>query len=245
MDYFSSFIKSNASWRLPLLFQCIIGGILAIGSLIIPESPRWLLDHNQDDEGFRVLVDLHGGYYDNELADHEYREIRDAVEQDNLENDRSYKFLFKKYKSRVFLAMSSQLFAQLNGINVISYYMPLVMMQAGWVGREAILMTGINSLVYIASTIPPWYLVDRWGRRYILLTGAAVMCVALTLTGWWIYIDVPVTPTAVVICVIIFNAAFGYSWGPIPWLYPPEIMPLAFRAKGVSLSTASNCKLIQ
>ncbi|TIB05872.1 hypothetical protein E3P96_00838 [Wallemia ichthyophaga] len=240
LDYFTSFIKSDASWRLPLLFQCIIGGILALGSLIIPESPRWLLDQKQDDEGFRVLVDIHGGYYNNVKADREYREIRDAVEQDSMEPDRSYTCLFKKYKARVFIAMSSQLFAQLNGINVISYYMPLVMISAGWVGRDALLMTGINSLVYIASTIPPWYLVDKWGRRFILLSGATVMCFSLTLTGWWIYIDVPITPTAVVICVIVFNAAFGYSWGPIPWLYPPEIMPLSFRAKGVSLSTASN-----
>ena len=49
------------------------------------------------------------------------------------------------------------------------------------------------------------------------------MALALGLTGWWMYIDVPQTPRAVVICVIVFNAAFGYSWGPIPWLYPPEV----------------------
>ena len=49
------------------------------------------------------------------------------------------------------------------------------------------------------------------------------MGVFLALTGWWMYIDVAETPRAVVICVIVFNAAFGYSWGPIPWLYPPEV----------------------
>jgi MFS family permease len=126
-----------------------------------------------------------------------------------------------------------------NGINVISYYAPLVFEQAGWIGRDAILMTGINSLVYIASSIPPWFLMDRAGRRPILLSGAVAMAVALALTGWWIYIDQAYTPNAVVICVIIYNAAFGTSWGPVPWLYPPEIMPLPFRAKGVSLSTAT------
>lgn len=47
--------------------------------------------------------------------------------------------------------------------------------EAGWVGRDAILMTGINAIIYILSTIPPWYLVDRWGRRFILLTGAVVV----------------------------------------------------------------------
>lgn len=101
-------------------------------------------------------------------------------------------------------------------------------------------MTGINSLIYVASTIPPWYLVDIWGRRFILMSGAAVMCAALASTGWWIYVDQAMTPNAVVVCVVIFNAAFGFSWGPIPWLYPPEIMPLTVRAKGVSLSTATN-----
>jgi len=86
-----------------------------------------------------------------------------------------------------------------------------------------------------------WYLVDRWGRRAILLSGAIVvrapfripkfssihiflqMGLALAATGWWMYIDVPQTPKAVVVCVVIFNAAFGYSWGPVPWLYPPEV----------------------
>lgn len=47
--------------------------------------------------------------------------------------------------------------------------------EAGWVGRDAILMTGINGIIYVMSTIPPWYLVDRWGRRIILLTGAIVV----------------------------------------------------------------------
>jgi len=49
------------------------------------------------------------------------------------------------------------------------------------------------------------------------------MGIALAATGWWMYIDVPQTPKAVVACVIVFNAAFGYSWGPLPWLYPPEV----------------------
>jgi hypothetical protein len=66
------------------------------------------------------------------------------------------------------------------------------------------------------------------------------MSMALAMTGWFMYIDQAITPDAVVVCVVIFNAFFGYSWGPIPWLYPPEIMPLPVRAKAVSLSTATN-----
>jgi hypothetical protein len=107
----------------------------------------------------------------------------------------------------------------LSSATVISYYAPMVFEQAGWIGRDAILMTGINGLFYIASTIPPWYLVDIWGRRFILMSGAIVMAFFLMLIGYWMYLDTTITPTAVVICVVAYNAAFGFSWGPIPWLY--------------------------
>ncbi|PPQ62985.1 hypothetical protein CVT24_006091 [Panaeolus cyanescens] len=240
MDYFCSFIDSDLSWRIPLFIQCVIGSILAFGCVLLPESPRWLIDNNREMEGMEVIADLHGGDANDPVAVAEYREIKDKVREEasllrESGEERTYRVMWRKYKRRVLLAMSSQAFAQLNGINVISYYA-----QAGWIGRQAILMTGINSVIYILSTIPTWYLVDRWGRRAILLSGAVMMAAALMATGWWMYVDVPQTPNAVVLCVIIFNAAFGYSWGPIPWLYPPEIMPLVFRAKGVSLSTATN-----
>ncbi|CAH7670951.1 general substrate transporter [Phakopsora pachyrhizi] len=240
LDYFSSFIESDWSWRLPLFFQCVIGSILAIGSLIIPESPRWLLDTDQDVEGMKVLVNLHGGDPRNEKSRQEYIEIKEAVLDDRLAPDRSYLAMWTKYRGRVLLAMSAQAFAQMNGINVISYYAPLVFESAGWIGRDAILMTGINGIVYVFSTVPTWYLVDRWGRRFILLSGSIIMAVSLTLMGWFLFLDTTYTPLAVVICVMVYNAGFGYSWGPVPWLYPPEIIPLPFRVKGVSLSTATN-----
>ncbi|KAJ4496382.1 hypothetical protein C8J55DRAFT_496704 [Lentinula edodes] len=240
-DYFCSYIDSDYSWRIPLLVQCAIGALLAAGSLVMPESPRWLIDTDKDDEGLRVIADLHGGDLDNPVAKAEYREIKDKVLLEReFGEGRSYGMMWRKYKQRVLLAMSSQAFAQLNGINVISYYARKFFVQAGWLGRQAILMSGINSIVYVLSTLPPWYLIDRWGRRPILLSGAVIMAIALFATGYFMYLDHPETPNAVVVCVIIFNAAFGYSWGPIPWLYPPEIMPLTVRAKGVSLSTATN-----
>ena len=83
IDYFSSYIPSNLSWRFPLSLQCIIGLILALGSLAIPESPRWLLDTDQDEDGMRVLADLHGqGDPDNEEARREFREIKEGVVAD-------------------------------------------------------------------------------------------------------------------------------------------------------------------
>jgi len=68
------------SWRLPLSLQSIIGLILATGSLLIPESPRWLLDTDQDEDGMRVLADLHGGGDpEDEVAREEFREIKEGI----------------------------------------------------------------------------------------------------------------------------------------------------------------------
>jgi len=72
-------------------------------------------------------------------------------------------------------------------------------------------MAGINSLIYVLSTIPPWYLVDRWGRHPILLSGVVVMALSLAATGYFIYLVEPWT-NAVVASVIIFNAVFGYMY---------------------------------
>ncbi|KAF2097868.1 hypothetical protein NA57DRAFT_66412 [Rhizodiscina lignyota] len=241
VDYFCSYIHGDWAWRVPLLMQCVMGSFLALGSLLICESPRWLLDNDHDEEGIVVIANLYGkGDIHNPKARDEYREIKMNVLLQRQEGERSYVDMFRRYYKRVFIAMSAQALAQLNGINVISYYAPLVFEQAGWVGRDAILMTGINGITYLLSTVPPWYLVDLWGRRVILLSGAVAMIISLSAISYFVYIEIRLTPTLVVIFVMIYNAAFGASWGPIPWLYPPEILPLSIRAKGASLSTASN-----
>ena len=203
--------------------------------------PRWLLDNDHDEEGIVVIANLYGGGdIHNDKARQEYREIKMNVLLARQEGERSYMDMFKRYYKRVFIAMSAQALAQLNGINVISYYAPLVFEAAGWRGRDAILMTGINGITYLLATVPPWYIVDRWGRRKILLSGAVAMIISLSLISYFLYLHVLWTPRLVVMFVMIYNAAFGASWGPIPWLYPPEILPLSIRAKGASLSTATN-----
>ncbi|KAK0740932.1 hypothetical protein B0T18DRAFT_482627 [Schizothecium vesticola] len=242
VDYFCGFIKSDMSWRVPLIMQCVMGALLGLGSLIIVESPRWLLDNDHDEEGIVVIANLYGGGdIHNPRAREEFRDIKMSVLLHRQEGERTYSEMFKRYSRRVFIAMSAQALAQLNGINVISYYAPYVFGQAGWQGHDAVLMTGINGITYFLSTIPPWYIVDRWGRRPILLSGAVAMMISLSLISYFMYLNIPsTTPVMVVILVMIYNAAFGYSWGPIPWLYPPEILPLKIRSKGASLSTATN-----
>lgn len=241
VDYGFSYLDNNYSWRSPLIVQCLIGFGLFVGTFIIVETPRWLLDHDHNIEGMIVIADLYAdGDIEDELAKIEYRNIKENVLIARVEGgERSYQYLFHKYAKRVSVACFSQMFAQLNGINIISYYAPMIFELAGWGGRKAILMTGINAIIYILSTIPPWYLVDNWGRKPLLMSGAVLMAIPLFTISYSLFLDNEHTPIIVVICVIITNAAFGYSWGPIPWL-SSEVFPNSVRSKGAALSTATN-----
>lgn len=241
VDFAFSFLENDFSWRSPLSVQCIMGILLWLGTFLIVETPRWLLDHDHDVEGMIVISDLYAdGDVEDEVAKIEFRQIKESVLLQRIEGgERSYRYMLARYKKRVSVACFSQMFAQLNGINIVSYYAPMIFESAGWVGRLAILMTGINSLVYLASTIPPWYLVDSWGRKPLLLMGAIVMSVSLFSISYSLFLDDIYTPQIVVFFVILFNAAFGASWGPIPWMMN-EVLPNSVRSKGAAMSTATN-----
>lgn len=241
VDYGFSFIENDFSWRSPLFVQCIMGLLLWLGTFVIVETPRWLLDHDHDIEGMIVISDLYAdGDVEDEVAKLEFRLIKESVLIQRVEGgERSYRYMLTRYRKRVSVACFSQMFAQMNGINIVSYYAPMIFESAGWIGRLAILMTGINSLIYLASTVPPWYLVDDWGRKPLLLTGAVVMAISLFSIAYSLFLNDTYTPQVVVVFVIIFNAAFGASWGPIPWMMN-EILPNSVRSKGAAMSTATN-----
>lgn len=256
VDYFCYFIQNvgdarenphsfaaNLSWRLPLFIQVIIAFVLFIGGFFIVESPRYLLDVDMDQQGFHVLSLLYDLSPEYNKAVKEFFLIKNSILHERVlipKYERSWKNMFKNYMLRVLIACSAFAFAQFNGINIISYYAPMVFKEAGFNDANALLMTGINGIVYLLLTIPPWFLVDKWGRKPILISGGLAMGICLYLIAWIIWMDKLFTPNLVAVLVIVYNAAFGYSWGPIGFLIPPEVFPLAIRSKGVSIATATN-----
>jgi sugar porter (SP) family MFS transporter len=256
VDYFCFFIQdiddarsnphsfwANVSWRLPLFIQVLIAFILFLGGFFLVESPRWLLDVDMDQQGFHVLALLYDSDPDTEKPVSEFFMIKNSIISERKttpKSERSWRHMLKNYTTRVFIGCSALAFAQFNGINIISYYAPLVFREAGFDSAGALLMTGINSIVYLFSTIPPWFLVDRWGRKPILISGGITMGVCLSMISLMMLLNRSYTPTMVALLVVVYNAGFGYSWGPIGYLIPPEIYPLSVRSKGVSLAVAAN-----
>jgi sugar porter (SP) family MFS transporter len=238
LDYFCSFINNNLSFRIPLASQVFFGLILFFGSYILVESPRWLLEHDHDEEGLIVIADLftNGEVHHND-AINEFKNIKENILINRIQGKLNFIKTIKRYPKRLFIACSAQMFAQFNGINVIAYYAPLVFEHAGWEGRDALKMTGINSLIYLASTLIPWKLSESWGRRPLLIFGGFGMGLSLILISFTSYLK---NSLMVVIFVAIYMSMFGISWGPIGWLIGPEVLPNKARSSGSSLATATN-----
>ena len=142
---------------------------------------------------------------------------------------------------RVLTGMGLQSMQQWTGINFIFYYGTTYFQSAGI--SNAFLITIATNVVNVGATVPGIYLVEKLGRRKLLLGGAAVMCICEFIVGA-VGTAIPSTNLSgqrvLIAFVCIYIAAFAATWGPTAWVVTGEIYPLAIRAKAMSLSTASN-----
>ena len=163
-------------WRL-MLAACGIPAIVFLALMSwIPESPRWLIKRGRDDEALRVLRRLH----DESTALAEAREIRAAVGQ---EQGKIRELFRPGVRNVMFMAMTLALFQAITGINVIMYYAPSIYASVGVGTSSALAQQVINGLALIAGTVSSMFVVDRLGRRPIMLMAITAMGLSLALVG--------------------------------------------------------------
>ncbi|EJD07765.1 general substrate transporter [Fomitiporia mediterranea MF3/22] len=254
-----SYIDGVASFRIPWGLQMIPAIVLAIGMLWFPESPRWLIDHDREDEALQILADLHGnGDKDHPLVQLEYEEIRQQVYFERTEGAKSYLDLLRPgVMRRVMLGTSLQMWSQLSGMNIMMYYIVYVFQGAGLSGKRGdLIASSVQYVLNVLFTIPAIIYIDKWGRRPMLLVGTALMGFFLMLVGglqgrfgaWgdvdgsrvWVISGHGSATRGIIVCSYLFVCSFAITMGPVSWTYPAEIFPMRVRAKAVSLSTASN-----
>ncbi|KAG2233077.1 hypothetical protein INT48_009203 [Thamnidium elegans] len=254
-------ITGPSSWRIPLGIQMAPGVVLFFGTFFLPYSPRWLLSKGRNAEALSVLAKLHSaGDESNPLVVAEYEEIIAQIELERAVAVGSYLELFQgKLCRRMILGITIQIFQQFTGMNSIMYYAPTIFKQAGIADTSATLIaSGVNGVVNVLATIPAVLYLDRLGRRFVMMSGAAIMGTAMILCGAVMggtgvvitdkatgdkSVDMSGNTSASYFCIVmiyIFVSGFAYSWGPVGWVYPAEIYPLSVRAKGTSITTAAN-----
>ncbi|KAF5023403.1 hypothetical protein F66182_4560 [Fusarium sp. NRRL 66182] len=252
-------VQGPASFRIAWGIQAVPGFVLLGGLFFFPESPRWLAQHDRWEEAHCNLAHLHaGGDLDSPVVVAEMEEVREAVRIANESKDIGYLGLLAPgVWKRTVVGVSVQIWQQLLGGNVMLYYLVYIFNMAGMTGNTALTSSIIQYVIFLVTTGLVLPLIDRLGRRP-LLVGGAIICGILHFSSGAVMASYgyPVDgidgnenltwaikgPAAqgVIALAYIFVGVYGLTWAPAAWIYASEVFPLKYRAKGVGLAAAGN-----
>ncbi|WP_449769781.1 sugar porter family MFS transporter [Klebsiella pneumoniae] len=224
--------ESKGEWRFPVGIASILGIILSLGVLFVTESPRWLIAINKHDLARRTLIKLRGT---NDVED-EIKETErlNALEQDNIK----WGDLFKGHiRPMIIIGVLVAFFSNACGINLVIYFAPQILQTSGfsssasWIGTVGL---GIANVVF---TIVGMLIVDKVGRRPLLITGSIGLTLSLVILA--LIFSVPAFEGSGWLALgslIFYIVMYAVSPGMLGFLIISEMAPLRARAKATSLS---------
>nr|SIP56079.1 putative sugar porter [Yarrowia phangngaensis] len=234
--------NNSSSYRIPLGIQLLWAIILAAGLLLLPETPRFWVKKGKHDKAAESLRRLRKLPVEHEAVQTELLEIQSAHEAEMQIGSASWAACFSPKGSqlkRMLTGIAIQALQQLTGINFIFYYGTNFFKSSGIENPFTVQM--ITNIVNVVMTIPGILLVDRAGRRKLLLIGAVVMCASeLIVAAVGTAVESQTANKVLIAFTCTFIAGFAATWGPIAWVVVGEIFPLRVRAKGVALCAGSN-----
>ena len=219
---------ATAGWRLMLGAEAVPALVFLVLSMRIPESPRWLLKRDRPDDAHRVLELLHG----EAAGQRELEEIREAISH---EQGTVFELLERGRRGTVVMAMVLALFQAITGINIVMYYAPTIFTSAGIGTGTALEQSVIIGLVMLVFTLGSMLLVDRVGRRPIMLLAAAGMGFSLTLLGM-MFTTGGSNASWLLTWILTYVSSFSIGMGGIYWVVVSEIFPTRVRGAAMSLS---------
>jgi MFS transporter, SP family, galactose:H+ symporter len=220
-------------WRWMLGLAVAPALVFGAGMLFLPETPRWLIRGGHHEVAHRVLLRIRGAADVNV----EIEEIKSSLAQ-QAESGHWKDLLHRQVRPALVVGLGLAVFQQITGINTVIYYAPKILQSAGFNSASgAILATVGVGVVNVVMTIIAMFLVDRAGRRPLLLVGIAGMIIALGLLGLSFRYPSGQLAWTAVVCLMGYVASFAISLGPIFWLLIAEIYPLKIR--GLAEGTAA------
>lgn len=228
------FVEYHDAWRWMFLVGIIPAVLLSIGMIFLPESPRWLVKVGRILDARRTLIYLRA----HDQVDHELNDIENSPKEEAA----SVKELFSPWiRPVLFLGMFLGFLQQVTGINTVIYYAPTIFQMAGFNDRSnAIIATIGVGILNVISTIFAIFVVDRIGRRPLLLAGLLGMAISLlSLSLAFSLGNVDYLRHAAVASLFVYVVCFAFSLGALLWLMVSEIFPLRIRGTAMSLAVFS------
>ncbi|KAJ5630906.1 uncharacterized protein N7484_011006 [Penicillium longicatenatum] len=243
IDYAMSRYSTTVSWRFPMAFQAFLGIMLNVMLFFMPESPRWLFQHDRYQEGTEVLrrLRLSNGQVDEVALATTVAEIQDALALESEQKGWMDLIRDDRIRSRRRVALACLLNAcqAWSGSTPISYYTTVIFEDSVGFGHQfALLMSGFLQIWFLIASFGTWYSIEKLGRRRSFITSAIGMAAVMVIMAAMLAIDSKVS--GIVAAAMLFAYQAFYTWGFMGgiWCYGPEILPLAHRSKGVGLANA-------
>lgn len=230
-----------AAWRAMIAIGVVPAVVLIVGASLLPDTPRSLVRRGHTDRARVLLGRLRD---DPEAVDAELAEITE-LEQQRARSAGSLGWSRGWLRRLLLLGVVMAVFQQITGVNAIVYYSPSTLTDFGLSDRDALLFSLINGVINIVSVavVVRFKVVDRRGRRPVLLTGVVIMVASMLLVGIGALV-LPADSTALlvvsVVGFVLFTNAFSATWGPVLWVVLAEIFPLAVRGVAMAVATAAN-----
>lgn len=213
------------SWRWMLGIMVVPAGVFWVLLRSIPESPRWLILNNREAEAVPVMQKLK-----EEDVPAAIQAIRESVKA------HKEKLFQKRYAKPILYAVLLAMFNQLAGINAILYYAPRIFEMAGFAQKDAYLQPVYVGAANLLFTLLAMSVIDKFGRKTLLIIGSVGMIVFLGLTAY-AFRDASSANSNVLIYLIGFIAFFAFSQGAVIWVFISEIFPNSVRSQGGSLGS--------
>ncbi|KAH7210072.1 general substrate transporter [Fusarium oxysporum] len=238
-------LTGEVVWRFPIAFQNVFALVTVATLPFLPETPRWLYSHEFRDEAISVLARLYDCQEDDPVIHSVTQEIESALRLEHQTTKFSIKDLISdktpiKKTRRLVLCFMIQFWQQFTGINVIAFYVTIVLeTNIGLSKDTSSLAAGCIQIAFWLATFPPMFLLDRVGRRPMLMLGSVCLLTAMAVFTAGIAVNTSSTSAMALAFLFIYEISFGMSWNAIPWLYAPEITPLDLRHVGSSVAAFS------